>query len=723
MIKHFSAAPTSCFKWLACVPVVAAIPLSSWAQSNGSENTEEESLEHQEVVIFGKSEEDELIESAKAVDVVDIKADQNLTADMGEILARVQGVGVRRSGGLGSRARFSLNGFSDDQVRFFIDGIPLDMSSYTFDISNIPVNLVERVDIYHGVVPIKFGADALGGAVNLITDNNVEGTSGSASVQYGDFNTFRSTLNLTHLDEDSGLFARLNAFADGSDNDYEVDVQVPNEVGRPEPARVKRFHDTYSGKGASLDLGIVDQSWADRLQISLYTSEYSKDIQHSANMRVAYGEATVDRESRGINMRYQHQLTDTLELEAAIGHSEIDTHFIDIADFSYNWLGERIVTGTPSPGEIDDATNRLAWDERQFARINLGWQIGAGHLLNFSYAPTWNDRTGKEQLLAEGDRDPLRALRDLYSVVAGIEHTMDLLDDRLQNILFAKHYRQEIRSEQPGYASKVFVRSDRAISNHGWGNATRYKFTDWLFGKFSYEYATRLPRAEEIFGDAVLIIENLDLEEETSHNYNLSLTVDGLESDFGYWRAGTNYFIRDAENLIVLLGSGDKLYYANVLGAESKGIQAAVGWTSPEGFIDIDMNFTTFDLTNTSDDGLFAKYKGDKIPNRPYQFFNSTVGLNWTSVLADYDKVKLNWNARFVDEFYLIWESVGLEQFKETVPSQTSHSLALTYTRDIDRYTFNVSAEVQNLTDEKLFDYYGVQRPGRAFYVKTTVDF
>ena len=50
------------------------------------------------------------------------------SADLGEVLARSQGVTVRRGGGLGSTQRFSLAGLTDDQIRFFIDGIPLDLA-------------------------------------------------------------------------------------------------------------------------------------------------------------------------------------------------------------------------------------------------------------------------------------------------------------------------------------------------------------------------------------------------------------------------------------------------------------------------------------------------------------------------------------------------------------------------------------------------------------------
>lgn len=40
----------------------------------------------------------------------------------------------------------------------------------------------------------------------------------------------------------------------------------------------------------------------------------------------------------------------------------------------------------------------------------------------------------------------------------------------------------------------------------------------------------------------------------------------------------------------------------------------------------------------------------------------------------------------------------------------------MTYTFELG--SFNATFEVDNLTDAKLFDVYGVQRPGRSFNVK-----
>ncbi len=98
-----------------------------------------------EVVVIGKSEATVLRQSAQAVAVVETQVARLQTADLGEGMAQMQGVNVRRSGGLGSATRFALNGLTDDQIRFFLDGIPLDFMGYSFGIANVPVNLVDRV--------------------------------------------------------------------------------------------------------------------------------------------------------------------------------------------------------------------------------------------------------------------------------------------------------------------------------------------------------------------------------------------------------------------------------------------------------------------------------------------------------------------------------------------------------------------------------------------------
>ena len=155
-------------------------------------------------VKISRSEAKRLQQSAEAVNVIDTRPAQRQTADLGEVLARTQGIAIRRSGGLGSDARFSLNGLYDDQIRFFLDGVPLDLAGFPFGLVNVPVNLIDRVEVYRGVVPVRFGADALGGAVNLVTDQSYE-THLGVSYQIGSFGTHRATVDGRWRHEPTGF--------------------------------------------------------------------------------------------------------------------------------------------------------------------------------------------------------------------------------------------------------------------------------------------------------------------------------------------------------------------------------------------------------------------------------------------------------------------------------------------------------------------------------------
>lgn len=78
-------------------------------------------------------------------------------------------------------------------MRFFLDGVPLEIAGSPFGISALPVNLLERIEIYRGVVPVRFGADALGGVVNLVPVKLADSTF-SITYQRGSFGTHRATI-------------------------------------------------------------------------------------------------------------------------------------------------------------------------------------------------------------------------------------------------------------------------------------------------------------------------------------------------------------------------------------------------------------------------------------------------------------------------------------------------------------------------------------------------
>ena len=87
-----------------------------------------------------------------------------------ELLDMEPGVQVRSLGGLGSFTAVLIRGSSPNQVAVFLDGIPLNRGAApTVDLSTLPFFLLERMDLFRGMLPAELGSFAVGGAVNLVT--------------------------------------------------------------------------------------------------------------------------------------------------------------------------------------------------------------------------------------------------------------------------------------------------------------------------------------------------------------------------------------------------------------------------------------------------------------------------------------------------------------------------------------------------------------------------
>jgi TonB family protein len=679
---------------------------------------EEEALE---VTVRGLSAGEQLRRSARAVTVVETADAQNESADLAAVVGRSEGVTVQRSGGLGSDMRFSLNGLSGDQVRFYLDGVPLDFVGYSFGIANIPVNLIERVEIYQGVVPARFGADALGGALNLVSESGPERSRASASYQVGSFGTHRFVAAGRYRFDDTGFFLRLNAFVDHADNDYLVHVKVANDDGHLQPVLARRFHDGYDAQGGTIEAGFVDRPHADRLVLRVFGTHMAQDLQHDALMNEVYGDVEAELASTGASLRYEHRPTENVSLSVVGGYAFNRTGLEDFGECLYNWFGECTLIRS-QPGEIDDRPHdRRLRTHAGYVYANAEWTIAPDHRLRASTMLNVILRSGDERMQT-ASIDPLEAQRRLVTSVTGLEYEASLFGGRLENIVFVKYYGQRSESSEPLTSGESLDRS-RTTHRGGAGDSMRLSLTDFLWAKASYEYATRLPNADEIFGDGVMISANLSLAPETSHNLNLGLELELEDRPFGSLRASALGFLRKATDLIRRSQRGVYFAYENVYAVRVLGASASLGWTSPRSFVALDGSATYQDARNTSSSGDLASFRGDRIPNQPYLYANGSARFRYPGLFTATDSLSASWGTRYVHEFFRTWGSLGARASKPRVESQLVHSLAVTYEveREAPRLSLATTLELQNLTNERVYDFFGVEKPGRAFYLKVVM--
>ncbi|MCG8423915.1 MAG: TonB-dependent receptor [Proteobacteria bacterium] len=667
-----------------------------------------------------RSEGDRLRESARAARVIDTVVAGRQSADLGEVMARVEGVSIRRVGGLGSDARLSLAGLGGGRVRVFLDGVPLEVAGLGMGVANVPVGLVDRVDVYRGVVPVRLGVDALGGAVELVSKPNPYGTSGELSYQAGSFGSHRLAGHAAHRSVDHGLVLRASGFVDRAENDYSIDVEVPDSTGRLRPTRVRRFHDGYRAEGGSLVLAHENGSQSQRVAVRVFGARHEKDIQHNVAMTVPYGEVVYDKFLAGIVTRYERRLGGGVELEGVAGYARTVTGFRDLSSCSYDWYGA-CVRQRPSSGEI--GTRPLDYEVRDhsgFVRLHAGGPVTKAHKWSLSVAPTYAYRIGNDRTLGDQSFDPFTARQRLLTYVAGAELASASPAEAVQNIAFVKSYGRVAVIQRPLIAGG-FTPLDRNLLRFGVGDGLRVRFLKHGFARASYEWATRLPSPAELFGDGVLVVDNLELTPEVSHNINLEVGFDSGPTRAGSLRVTATAFGRFVEDLIVRLSNDQVMRHDNVYGARSIGFEGFARWTSPGNHLVIEANATWMSLRNTSDEGPFAAYYGDRVPNQPYQTANGSVRLQSATGVVDGDLLSVAWFGRYVGAFFRSWESIGRADTKLQIDAQVVHSAVLTYHWESSLLQLALSIEAHNLFDRRVYDYFGVQRPGRALFSKLSL--
>lgn len=657
-----------------------------------------------------------LVRGSEAVDVVELEKAHERAEDLAEVLTRASAVQVQRTGGMGSRTQLSLGGLSGDQVRVLLDGVPIEYSPYVYGLGSVPVSLIRQLEVFNGVVPVRLATDALGGAIHLRSGLAKPETGASLSLQGGSFGSYRGTGRLTWRASEH-VFVRAAGFHDRAQNDYVITVPVDDPTtGRVSPRALRRNHDAYRGTGGDVEVGFESLPGIDRLVLNGYLGRYDKEVPHDQFMIQPYGAVTSSQESWGLGLRYEVSPQERLKVLAIAGYNERVGELLDASDCLYDWYGTCRATRARA-GEIGSAPLENTQTRRTlFGRVRLLGTLLEAEDLEVSLGVDDSARTGENAYLTRlQQEDPLRVPLSLTSAFGGLSHRQLLWDGRLENTVFVKGYLQR-------FASGTRQEAAEGRRAGGFGDTLRFSLTRGLLLKASYERTTRMPRVDELFGDGGLLVENSALVPESSHNANLGVELLPIVTSVGRFGANAVAGVRDVENLIQLFPGDATQAYENVDHARSLSAHAGLDWDSPGDWVGLTGTVTWLDFRNRAREGQFARFHGDRMPNIPWLQASATARFQMRRLLSSQDALGLEWTTRLVESFYRSWESAGRGGDKARVPTQVLHFAALTYRSRFERRAFSFSFNLQNLTDAPAFDIVGVQKPGRAFSARATVD-
>jgi tonB-linked outer membrane receptor P92 len=690
-----------------------------------SQSVDEEVTQLSEVVLTGQSPIKQVQKAAYNVVAIEAQQLRNLNSNAADMLARVSGVKMRETGGVGAEANINLNGFTGRHVRIFIDGVPMNEANASFRINNIPAELMERIEIYKGVVPVTFGADALGGAINVVTRKN-RYNYGNLSYTFGSFNTHKSTLNLGQFLTDN-ISVELNAYQNYSDNSYKVFTEyldLQTGTYSKEKRWFKRFHDRYHNEAIIGRVNIFDEKWTDKLSFALNYSQEDKQLQNANLMQKVFGGKYRKSHNYSSSVEYEKKnILNGLSFFLTGRYDFTTTQNVDEEARRYSWTGEYEPMVTRGESQLQ---NTIFEGKTGYITSHLDYQLNEKHSFQLTHTFSNYTRRNKNMLITNYtlDSDFMRRVNEKN--ISGLSYKFTP-SERWNILAFGKYYNTAVTGPViiSGQGSRaVYEEETHHTQAWGYGGATTYQLLKTLQTKISYEKSFRLPTDTELFGDGDLEIGNYKLKPENSNNLNVNLSYQPVfkahsllvEAGFAY-RYIKDYIIRSIISAGANEGSAGSRNHGKVL---NMGVDATLRYFYKDIF-SVGGNLSYMNLRNKekfTETGRPSAIYNDRLPNMPYLFGNADATCNIGSLIAKRDKLSLNYNLFFTEEFFTSWQSEGT---KIKVPRQLSHDVSLTYYTPNKR--LSLSVEAKNITDELLYDNYSLQKAGRAFYAKLSYRF
>ncbi|HEX6333896.1 MAG TPA: TonB-dependent receptor [Flavisolibacter sp.] len=299
--------------------LVAAIIISSHIQA------QQDTTQLEQVTVTAGKFSTKTTETGKLVTI--ITRDQIEKAgsrDLAQVITELGGVYINGySGNPGKEKNIYLRGALPAHTLVTIDGIPVfDASGIggNFDIRNISVDNVERIEILRGSQGTLYGTDAIAGVVNIITKKTTAKTFAlTGTAHYGSFNTWRAATtvsgNSKMLDYSAG-FAHFStdgfseaARPGGVMQEFDKDGYTQNSFQfqsgiRPLNGLQLRPYFRYARHKASLDIdGFVDED------------DYTSDVKNlQAGLRNSYAAGQTM-----FHLNYQYQYTERSYLNDSTG--------------------------------------------------------------------------------------------------------------------------------------------------------------------------------------------------------------------------------------------------------------------------------------------------------------------------------------------------------------------------------------------------------------------
>ena len=664
------------------------------------------------VTITSSTEIRKMREAAMPLSVLDTRQLEGTTSSINDALARTSGITVRNTGGVGSASRISVRGLEGKRMGVYIDEAAIGQMSDYMSLNDIPTDMIERIEVYKGIVPYRFGGSALGGAVNVVT-KEYPPVYLDASYEIASFNTHKFSTAFKQTNRKTGLQFGLGGVLTYSDNNYKMKLQ------NLENREVTRNHDQFKKVmfGGSLK---ATKWYFDEAKLELVCLGTRAEIQGiDTDIREAYNHSTSF--ITALTLKRDNFIFDGLDLDFDFAYSYGNNGLYDAAPYRYDWDGNRYNSVSAFGGEqasyasdSDNRTNDLV------GKVNFNYLLDEHNTLNLNVYATHTSQNPENDLMDKSFGYQTNFNSDMSSITTGFSYDLSLFDNKFMSATTVKNFNFSSNTKvlEQTYLNKP---KDVNINKNYWGSSEslRYKFTKRLLAKASFSSEVRIPTAEELAGNGYSILPATDLAPERCNGMNAGLLYHRA-NPFGFVEIEANYFFNQLEDMIRYQADmiPSMARYANFGTVRTKGAEFEMKGDLTS-FLYLYGNATYQDLRDrrkhetgsTADNPTYGK----RMPNIPYILANFGAEIHKENIFGGKQQnSRLLFDAQYVHEYFYDFEMSKYQDRK--IPTSFTIDLGFEHSFFNERWT--LTFKVKNLTDKTVYSDLNRPLPGRNFGFK-----